>query len=82
MSAISFAQTSLPPVVRVSNSADAPVRVASGTVQKRPAKTVFFVGEVFVRETQLLPPVRPSVELTRGRRLRRGKSTIRGSKKK
>lgn len=69
MSTVSFSQTSLPPLVRVSNSADAPFSVAAGTQPEPNALRVSVIGVHPVpRETQFLPQPEVLVAARRGRR--------------
>lgn len=73
MTTITFSQTSLPPLVRLSNSADAPFAVPSGTEPRPRVTTIQVIGvREAAQETIILrePEVRAVVQ--RGRRLKKG----------
>ena len=73
MTTITFSQTSLPPLVRLSNSADAPFAVPTGTEPRPRGITIRIIGvREAVQETLVLaePVVRATIK--RGRRLKGG----------
>lgn len=69
---VTFSQTSLPPLVRLSNSADAPFAVPTGTEPRPRGTTVRIIGvREPAQETILLPEPEVRATVQRGRRLKR-----------
>jgi len=66
---ITFSQTSLPPLVRVSNSADAPFSVSAGTSPRPYRVTVNVIGvHEVLGDTRILPEPEIRTTIKRGRR--------------
>ena len=69
MSAGAFSNTDIPPIVRVSNSADAPVLLVPRTAPSQPSVTVHVIRQVGVaRDTQVVTSQLAPTTLVRGRR--------------
>lgn len=69
MTTITFSQTSLPPLVRVSNSADAPFSVSAGTSPHPYGVTVRVIGTHGVMgDTRILPEPEVRTIVRPGRR--------------
>lgn len=69
MSITVFSGTNLPPLVRVTNSADAPFRVSSNTAPDQPVRTLRIMNiRVQASRVAALQPPEPSTRITRVRR--------------
>ena len=71
MSASFFSKTSLPPLVRVSDSGDAPFRVASSTALERPIRTLRIIGvRVHSPRPEAVSTPETATRIAKGRRTR------------
>jgi len=71
MDSMNFAKTSLPPILRITNSGDAPVRVDFATAPTQARKTIHIIEIAPApMQTALIPPpeVGSAVKLRRRRR--------------
>lgn len=74
MSAATFSGTNLPPLVRVSNSVDAPVRVAALTAPRQSMRALRIIApHVVLTEVHVASAPQVAVKVIRGRRARRKK---------
>ena len=78
MTSTTFSQTSLPPLVRVSNSADAPFSVLTGTDPRPHGLTVNVIGVHEIQhDTRILAEPQVRVTVKRGRRVKEHRKPLR-----